>query len=62
MKVIVNRSKKLHVAGMLCLRNKVTGVVTDSKGEPVIGAGIRVKGASNGTITDVNGKFALNDN
>ncbi len=38
----------------------VKGVVTDSKGEPVIGASILEKGTSNnGAITDINGNFSL---
>ncbi len=39
----------------------VTGTVLDSKGEPVIGANVRVQGnTSIGTITDIDGKFNLN--
>ena len=39
---------------------KITGTVTDAAGEPVIGATVLEKGnASNGTITDINGKFSL---
>ncbi|WP_321436099.1 SusC/RagA family TonB-linked outer membrane protein [uncultured Bacteroides sp.] len=39
---------------------KISGTVVDSKGEPVIGASILVKGTNKGTITDVDGKFSLN--
>lgn len=38
---------------------KVKGIVTDAKGEPVIGATVREKGTTNGTITDFDGKFEL---
>lgn len=38
---------------------KVTGVVKDVTGEPVIGASVQVKGTSNGTITDIDGNFSL---
>ncbi len=38
---------------------KITGLVTDEKGDPIIGASILVKGISKGTITDVQGKFYL---
>lgn len=38
---------------------KITGVVTDEKGETVIGANVVEKGTSNGTVTDIDGKFAL---
>ena len=33
--------------------NKVTGIVKDANGEPVIGANVMVKGQSIGTITDI---------
>lgn len=36
----------------------ISGTVTDIDGEPLIGASILVKGTSNGTITDVNGRFS----
>lgn len=38
---------------------KVSGAVTDTNGEPVIGASISEKGTSNGTITDIDGNFTL---
>lgn len=39
---------------------EVKGVVTDSNGEPIIGANVVVKGTTNGTITDLDGKFTMN--
>lgn len=38
---------------------KVSGVVKDSQGEPIIGANVSVKGTSMGTITDINGNYEL---
>jgi len=38
---------------------KITGKVLDQSGEPVIGGSIVQKGTSNGTITDLDGAFAL---
>ena len=39
---------------------KITGVVTDSKGESIIGANVVVKGQSNvGAITDVEGRYQI---
>lgn len=38
---------------------KVTGTVVDQNGEPVIGANVVEKDSSNGTITDINGRFSL---
>ena len=40
-------------------RVTVTGTVVDGQGEPVIGAGIVVKGTTEGTITDLDGKFSI---
>lgn len=37
----------------------ITGTVVDSNGEAVIGANVLVKGTTNGTITDMDGKFSL---
>lgn len=38
---------------------KITGTVLDATGMPVIGANVMVKGTTNGTITDMDGKFTL---
>lgn len=40
-------------------KKNVTGIITDERGEPVIGANIIEKGTTNGTITDIDGKFSL---
>ncbi|MDR2969241.1 MAG: secretin and TonB N-terminal domain-containing protein [Tannerellaceae bacterium] len=40
-------------------RKKITGVVRDENGEPVIGASIAVKGTSTGTVSDIDGAFSL---
>ena len=37
----------------------VTGVVTDSFNEPLIGASIVVQGTTNGVITDLDGKYSI---
>ena len=41
--------------------NTVEGIVTDANGEPIIGASIVIKGTTNGTITDLDGKFSLSN-
>jgi hypothetical protein len=38
---------------------RVTGTVTDTNGEPIIGANVVMKGTTNGIVTDVDGKFSL---
>ena len=40
--------------------SKVSGTVTDEKGEPVIGASVVVVESKQGTITDIDGKFLVN--
>lgn len=40
---------------------KITGVVKDVNGEPIIGANILVKGSTIGVISDIDGKFLLNE-
>ena len=38
---------------------KITGTITDAKGEPLLGVNVVVKGTTNGTITDLDGKYVL---
>lgn len=38
---------------------KVQGTIVDEKGDPVIGASVRVHNATQGTITDLDGKFTI---
>lgn len=40
-------------------QNKVTGTVIDDKGDPIIGATVRVNGSKEGTVTDLDGHFSL---
>ena len=59
--------KKISILFLILLCNctflyaqqfSITGVVTDKKlKEPIIGASVIVKGTTNGTVTDLDGKF-----
>jgi len=40
-------------------KKNITGLVTDEKGEPIIGASIVIKGVNAGTITNVDGRFSI---
>ena len=40
-------------------RKIITGLIKDERGDPVIGASVLEKGTTNGTITDLDGKFRL---
>lgn len=39
--------------------SKVSGVIRDANGEPLVGATVRVKGTTIGTTTDVDGKYSI---
>lgn len=61
----MKRKLKLFLAlffigiGVVMAQTQVRGTVTDENGEPVIGASVVVKGTTVGTVTDMDGKFAL---
>ncbi len=40
-------------------RISITGIVTDESQEPLIGASVVVKGSSNGTMTDMDGRYSI---
>ena len=40
-------------------KRTVSGIILDKNGDPIIGASILVKGTTNGTITDLDGKYNL---
>ena len=40
-------------------KKKISGIVTDPDGIPVIGANVVIKGTTVGTVTDLDGKFSL---
>ena len=39
---------------------KASGVVTDELGEPIIGCLVKIKGAAEGAVTNVDGQFSVN--
>ena len=45
--------------GIAFAQSQVTGTVVDDKGNPVIGASVRVSGTQTGSVTDLDGKFAV---
>lgn len=46
-------------AAVLQQSKQVTGTILDETGTPVIGVNVVVKGSTNGTVTDIDGKFVL---
>ena len=45
--------------GMALAQSKITGTVYEDTGDPCIGATVMIQGTSNGTKTDIDGKFSL---
>lgn len=58
--VVPAKEKKVYASENNGETKRITGVVTDSKGEPVIGASVFEKGTKNGTVTDIDGNYSLN--
>lgn len=50
----------LFLSTGLLAQQKVSGVVTDVDGVPLIGVNILIRGGATGTITDLDGKYELN--
>jgi len=57
--LIMSVSFALFICGISIGQNTVNGTITGSDGEPLIGANVIVKGASEGTITDLDGYYSL---
>ena len=55
----VSDKEVMAVPAVVQSDKKITGTVLDATGMPVIGANVMVKGTTNGTITDMEGKFSL---
>lgn len=54
--IIIKPQQKTQISGK---KVKVRGVIKDETGEPIIGATVRVKGKSEGTVSDFDGNFSL---
>lgn len=50
----------LSIGFIAAQTTRVTGIVVDDIGEPVVGASVVVKGTTVGTITEVDGTFSIN--
>jgi TonB-linked SusC/RagA family outer membrane protein len=60
-KTIVVKARDLPDKATPVALQKVQGTVTDNKGEPLPGVTVKVKGTAVGVITDVNGKYTLDN-
>lgn len=57
--VIVPRPAKADTAAPAAKKQKISGLVLDENGDPVIGATVRVKGTGEMAVTDADGKYTL---
>lgn len=57
--IIVVRERKANESQQKSV--KMSGVVTDEKGEPLPGVTVLIKGTSIGAATDIDGKFSFSN-
>ena len=59
--VLNNKVQKEETESTQSPKEKITvkGTITDEKGETIIGASIRLKGTSTGTVTNIDGNFTI---
>ncbi len=50
----------LLMSAMAFAQNRITGKVKDAGGEPLVGVSIVETGTNNGTVTDIDGNYAIN--
>lgn len=58
------RAAMLSASLVLCssvamAQSQKSGVITDAKGEPLVGVTVMEQGTANGTVTDINGRYTL---
>ncbi len=58
-KLYLVEKKNVEQKNTVTPSKKITGLVTDEKGDPIIGASVVLKGSNSGTITDISGNFTV---
>lgn len=56
--LLKKNSKNINPVNLQTIK-KITGIITDTNGEPIIGANIVIKGTTTGTVSDFNGNYSL---
>ncbi len=59
MKLIAALAAMLLTVSLAAQNINVTGTVNDASGQPIIGAGVMVDGTLSGAVTDIDGKFTI---
>jgi hypothetical protein len=57
--IVLYKAETLPDPAAVQQSRRITGVVVDTGGEPIIGANVLEKGTTNGTVTNVDGQFTL---
>lgn len=73
LKLITMQKSSMKILSLICTllclfcwqnvyaqQKTITGTITDNKGETLIGVSVIAKGATTGTITDLDGKYSIN--
>ncbi len=62
---VIRKAATSILLSMLCLfayaQKTITGTIVDNIDDPLIGANVLIKGTTNGTITDLDGRFTLHN-
>lgn len=60
-KIIISQKRYIEPSTSVAMQQKVSvkGIVTDTKGEPLPGVSVSVKGTTQGTVTDFNGQYSI---
>ena len=59
LKILFSVAFVFALSGMMYAQTTVSGTITDSDGEPLLGATILVEGTSDGTTSDLDGTYSL---
>ena len=49
----------VSITSMYAQTKTITGAITDAMNEPLIGVAVQVKGTTNGTLTDIDGRYTI---
>jgi len=61
-KLLIALSVIIMATAVATAQNRsVSGTVTSVSGEPLVGVGVFVKGTTNGTVTDIDGRFSISN-
>ncbi len=59
--ILTNAKSETNAGTVLQQQRSISGSVTDQSGEPLPGVTVIIKGTANGTVTNFNGEYSLDD-